>query len=877
MNKIKVASFALAFLFFGTIFLWIPTEAEGVEGQEKEVDLYLFSENGVGKLHTRETANHGDTNTVNIAVGSSVFFALNYSLQADLGFKSFRPSADVAFYTYLYGNSGTSAGHLNVYVRDGTTMTGGEVIASGDANIDSIFSGQRNEHDFEIYWLDDFGPEYQFDIEHYFVFELENDGANAITLYLDEGEEGDAPSKVVTITNPIADIEIKTEAYNLETSDSEDRKSTDEFMPNLPSDLSKMFISAEALNAFGTYDVTEFRVTVFDSDDNVLFEGNKEIEESDDISGTNLLDEIIWNYNDPAKSSEKHTGFGKYNVRVAAIDQQGNDFYFEEEIQMNAYGIYSYTPKTEQSVAVGEQVSYEISVRNSGDQSDRFTINPSETSDNWEISPETWTSNTLAPGEEQSQTFIISVSSSTEMVGQNTVVVFTGRSEDAIPQGSVTFELTTKTLVGADYGISLFFEDPSSGQSLPSLSVTGVAGDWNQYQLSIANQGQAADSVQLIAQEVPADWEVKFEYDDLNEGTITVEDIPRLGDGYNIANVTVWVKPAQGGDVDTASIKLIGISQGNNTKSATANLALTRSFGLSLSIVPQGDSGIFINKQAGQQFEVDLLLESQMEGDNTIRLYVGDNFPSGWDADFKENGAIVTEVSISGGESKSLDLFITVGSQAIYKEDGDVFEAYAQDISDSSIVSKQQLTVILAYSGGFELSSLKYRESLNPGDSYTFQLTIENKANSNDKFTISATSVPSGWRVLFIDGNIFDIEAGRSLSVSIKIEVSDEAKDGDQESITISVYSDVSNQEKQQTFVVDVEQGFTSRLTTAISDLWYIFVFFALTIVVGAISYNQQEGDWDDDDYYDETPSSNSQSSDETTKQSSDDDWDDWD
>ena len=196
------------------------------------------------------------------------------------------------------------------------------------------------------------------------------------------------------------------------------------------------------------------------------------------------------------------------------------------------------------------------------------------------------------------------------------------------------------------------------------------------------------------------------------------------------------------------------------------------------------------------------------------------------------------------------------------------------------MVAKKQLTVILAYSGGFELSSLKFRETLAPEGSYTFQLTIENKANANDKFTLSATSVPSGWRVLFINGNVFEVEAGRTLSVPIKVEVSDEARDGDQESITISIFSDISNQEKQQSFVVDVEQGFTARLTTAISDLWYIFVFFALIIVVGAISYNQQEDeDWDDEEEYESpsSPSSPQSPAPADTEASSDDDWDDWD
>ena len=873
MNVRQFTSVALVFLFTGTILFWSPVAAEEVVGQEKDINLYLYSENGVGKLHTRETGGHGDSESVNIPVGSSYFFALNFSLQSDLESKSYR--TDVGFHIYLYANSANfNTGHLNIYVRDGTTMTGGELLATGGMDIPSVLQG-NNEGHVDIFWEDDYGPTHQFDVEHFIVLELENDGDNAINLELDSGKDGDSPSRLIATTNPVTDIDIVTESYNLETSDLDDLITSDSFQPNLPVDFSKVFVSAEAMNAFGTYDITEFKVTVFDSDDNELFIDTAEIDESEDNSGANEFEELVWNYNDPAEPSESHNGKGIYTVRVAAVDQQGNEFYIDKSIQMDAYGIYLSTPETQQSVAVGGDVSYQILVRNSGDENDKFTIEPSETSDNWVVSPQTWTSNTLSPGDEQSVTFTVSASDSTDMVGKNTVVVFTGRSQNSVTP--VNFDLETKTSVGAAYDISMYFEDLNSGQAVTSLSTTGVAGDWNQYQLSIANQGQATDSVQLISQEVPADWEIKFEYNDLNDGTITVTDIPRLGDGYNVANVTVWAKPAQGGDVDTASIKLIGISQGNTTKSDTATLVLTRSFGLSLSLVPQSSSGIFINKEAGQQFEVDLLLESAVEGDHTIQLYMGDNFPDGWSHSFKENGATVTEVSISGGDSKSLDLFITVGSQAVYKEDGDVFDAYAQDISDSSIVAKKQLTVILAYSGGFELSSLKFRETLAPEDSYTFQITIENKANADDKFTLSATSVPSGWRVLFINGNVFEVEAGRTLSVPIKVEVSDEARDGDQESITISIFSDISNQEKQQSFVVDVEQGFTARLTTAISDLWYIFVFFALIIVVGAISYNQQDDeDWDDEEEY-ESPSSPQSPSPTETEASSDDDWDDWD
>ena len=260
--------------------------------------------------------------------------------------------------------------------------------------------------------------------------------------------------------------------------------SSDNFQPNLPVDFSKVFVSAQALNAFGTYDITEFRVTVFDSDDNELFVDTADIDEPEDNSGTNEFEELVWNYNDPAEPSENHNGKGIYAVRVAAVDQQGNEFYVDKSIQMDAYGVYLNTPETQQSVAVGGDVSYQILVRNSGDENDKFTIEPSETSDNWVVSPQSWTSNTLSPGEEQSITFTVSAADSTEMVGKNTVVVFTGRSENSVTP--VNFDLETKTSVGAAYEISMYFYDPNSGQAVTSLSTNGVAGDWTQYQLSIS-------------------------------------------------------------------------------------------------------------------------------------------------------------------------------------------------------------------------------------------------------------------------------------------------------------------------------------------------------------------------------------------------------
>jgi uncharacterized membrane protein len=862
----------LSLALLGVMFFWTPVAAEEVSGQEQDVSLYLYSQNGIGKLHTRETGGHGDSEEVTIQPGGNVFFALNYSLQDDLLAKSYR--SDIGFHIYLYANSADwNAAHLNIFVRDGTTMTNGELIASGDINIPTALQSSNEVH-VDVPWEEDYGPEYTFNMDHYIVLELENDGTNAVNLELDTGKSGDSPSRLITSTNPVTDIEVVTESYNLETSDNEDKLETTNFNPNLPSDLSKMFVSGEALNAFGTYDITRFQVSIFDSDDNELFVGEKEVDEPDQNSGTNLFEDIIWNYNDPTEPNGNHKGKGIYTIRIAAIDQQGNEFSLDKSVQMDAYGVYLSTPEPQQSVAVGGDVEYQIFVLNSGDEMDTFTVEPSETSDNWIVSPETWTSNSLGPGDEQVVTFTISASDSTDMVGKNTVVVFTGQSQNSVTP--VNFDLETKTSVGAEYELSLYFDDPESGQAVSALSSKGVAGEWNQYSLSIANQGQDTDSAQLIAQGVPPDWEVRFEYGDLYDGSIIVEGIPRQGDNYNVVNVTVWVKPAQGGETETANIQLIGISQGNTTKSDTAVLSLTRTFGLVLSVTPQGSSGIFVNKQAGESFNIDMLLESSVEEDHTVLLDIED-LPSGWSHNFKDDtGASVTEVNLAGGESKILDLLITVGSQASYNEEGYSFKAVATAMTDSNLAGRQPIDVFLKLTEGFDTSSLKFKEVLGPGDSYTFQLNIENKANGDDRFTLSAPSVPSGWRVLFTNGQTFDVLAGRSITVPIQITVDDEARDGDKETIQISILSELSNQVQQKSFVVEVEQGFTDKLVTAFSDMWYIFAFLGLILAVGFVTYSRREDD--DWEYEDEEVDDSSASSEAPISQQneSDDDWDDW-
>ena len=80
----------------------------------------------------------------------------------------------------------------------------------------------------------------------------------------------------------------------------------------------------------------------------------------------------------------------------------------------------------------------------------------------------------------------------------------------------------------------------------------------------------------------------------------------------------------------------------------------------------------------------------------------------------------------------------------------------------------------------------------------------------------------------------------------------------------------MSNSESTQSFVVEIEQGFTAKLVNTFSDLWYIFAFLGIIMVIGYITYSRQDDDWE---YEDDGEDSSYQ---EETTDEPDDDWDDW-
>ena len=897
MNRLP--AFLVAALMLGLLLPFPVIQMASGEG-ERNINLYLYAQGGDGHMHTLPSGNNGNSNSVTIGSGADFNFALtddqNQSLRATLTLDSYRTGVAAHAWVWACANDLFADSTLEFLLIDASNREGtsGTTLARGDMAVDtncpSIDEPGANDNDnFDLTWesgIPDSNGKHEIEQGHYLVVQVQNTGGTAVKMGIDTGTEGDTPTSLEVVTNPVSEISLDSEALDLSSPASEDdRVATSNFEPSLPAELAKAFFSGTALNAFGAYDIKLVRIDVYDPEDEPgdtpRFSGSATVTPRSDGSGYIDYSGLTWHYNDVENHpSEQQQGVGTYQVRTTIVNQQDLEFPADFELQMDPYGVYVETVQPEQTVAVGGTVTYQLQVYNTGVQSDSVVITPSETASDWTVSPETWESGSLNPGGSDTATFTVTVVNDVEMVGDSTVISFSAESQNAPGSQPKVFALTATVTVGAEYGVSLFFD--MGGSHLTTHSVDAVAGEWNSFTLMVANLGQTADSIDLSASGQLPGWDVNFEYGNVSSSGVTV-NLPREGDGDHIASVTVLVEPTEAGEEDTSSIQLTGTSQGNSSKTASAMLEVTRTFGLSLRVAQDGSTS-YGNMQPGGTQEVHLTLHSELENTHTARLYT-QGLESGWSAQFKQLGQTVAEVEIDSGDSLALDLVVTVASSANYRDGGYSVEAFAEDVNDPSVRSRLVLKFNMALAADFQLSSPQKRAAVGPGEVHSFTLEIDNLGNTNDNYTLQAPSVPSGWRVSFYDsdGNsvgVLPVEAGRTELVKVRVTASDEVRNGDSESITVTATSDFSRNQEELTFTVEIEEGFGARLSRTVVDLWYVFVLLGLLMAVGAAIFSRSE-EWDDDEEWEDEPPSaqpswGDKAPSEPAGDSTGDDWDDW-
>ena len=173
-------------------------------------------------MHTLPSGNNGNTNSVTIGSGTGFNFALtddqNQSLRATLTLDSYRTGVAAHAWVWACANDWIADSTLEFLLIDasnregtsGTTLAKGEMTV--DTNCPSIDEPGANDNDnFDLTWesgIPDSDGKYEIEQGRYLVVRAQNTGGTAIKIGIDSGTDGDTPTSLEVVTNPVSEISL---------------------------------------------------------------------------------------------------------------------------------------------------------------------------------------------------------------------------------------------------------------------------------------------------------------------------------------------------------------------------------------------------------------------------------------------------------------------------------------------------------------------------------------------------------------------------------------------------------------------------------------------------------------------------------------------
>ncbi|MFL2941782.1 MAG: hypothetical protein ACJZ2N_03165 [Candidatus Poseidoniales archaeon] len=410
------------------------------------------------------------------------------------------------------------------------------------------------------------------------------------------------------------------------------------------------------------------------------------------------------------------------------------------------YGVELTTPDDSKQAIPGGDISYTLSVKNTGNEADSFELNIEDSmEDNWNASLSQYNVYNLAPNEVYNLELMItspddSVENDWSLCNVNV---------NSMNREQFTDSLETNTSVRI----------PVRDLTL-TISESTKAGNPDEvvgYTITLTNTGTDPDDFDLSAEICQGcnAWTVDL-------STYSVEDLAK----DNSAEFQLYVKvPPSALDTDSAVAGVTAVSRDDSSATATVESTTTVKTFYNSEITTD-DSSRLLNPGEETSFNITVMNLGNSQESFTVRL---DSNAPNWDFGGKLPHYTSDLGSYGGSEMFVLPVEIPMDTNPGYYN----FSINLILDSDGLKVGTLQLSVLIEYYADFTITIVNNHLSGKPGKVHEFDAVIVNNANHEDDITLTIDlgNKASDWSYC-IGSSCFDsikVDKGESKTFKIKV------------------------------------------------------------------------------------------------------------
>tara|TARA_B100001250_G_scaffold407962_1_gene429563 strand:+ start:2223 stop:5156 length:2934 start_codon:yes stop_codon:yes gene_type:complete len=378
----------------------------------------------------------------------------------------------------------------------------------------------------------------------------------------------------------------------------------------------------------------------------------------------------------------------------------------------------------------GEYASYQVTVTNTGDNADTFSIEVGDMPKDWSASTSI-SSLTLQPGQEEDYTMEVTVPD-TAAVGEYAVIQAIVRVTESDYNYIYGFGNTNTTAEdGRTYGVELYGAI-SSKQVIP--------GGTNIYDITVTNNGNEPDSFKLDLEDLYEGW----------SSNLSQHEIDNLGPGedYNLVLSVTSPDDSEENDWSWTQVYVYSTNREQFDDTFTANTSVRlpiRDVGLSTSEdTLSGNPGTFLT----------YIVSVTNTGSDPDDINLGFEVCDSCNAWIVSLSKYVVE-DLDDGDSEDVQFIVKIPSSARDTDEATFFvTAESHDDSSASADLEITSTVNTVFNQYVTSSAVPI---MYPGDSSQFNISITNNGNSHESYKFSkGSNVPEDWK--FEDTLIFETQ-----------------------------------------------------------------------------------------------------------------------